>query len=104
VISHAPTKDKTDFTKDSFYEELERVLDKFPKYHMKILSGDFNSKLGREDMFKQIIGHESLHEISNDNGGRVVNFVTSENLIVKSTVNLVGHFLMERHTTKLAIF
>jgi hypothetical protein len=30
---HAPTEDKTDYVKDSFYEELERVFDKFPKYH-----------------------------------------------------------------------
>jgi hypothetical protein len=28
---HAPTKDKTDDVKDSFYEELERVFDKFLK-------------------------------------------------------------------------
>jgi hypothetical protein len=41
---HAPTEDKTDVVKDSFYEELERVLDKFPKYHTKILLGDFNAK------------------------------------------------------------
>jgi hypothetical protein len=34
---HAPTEDKTDYVKDSFYEELERVFDRFPKYHMKIL-------------------------------------------------------------------
>jgi hypothetical protein len=34
---HAPTEDKTDDVK-----ELERVFDKFPKYHMKILLGDFN--------------------------------------------------------------
>jgi hypothetical protein len=34
---HAPTKDKTDDVKDSFYEELERVFDKFPKCHMKIV-------------------------------------------------------------------
>jgi hypothetical protein len=34
---HSPTEDKTDDVKDSFYEELERVFDKFPKYHMKIL-------------------------------------------------------------------
>jgi hypothetical protein len=29
--------------------------------------------------------HESLHEISDDNGVRVVNSATSENLIYKST-------------------
>jgi hypothetical protein len=28
---HAPTKDKIDDLKDSFYEELERIFDKFPK-------------------------------------------------------------------------
>jgi exonuclease III len=47
---HAPTEDKTDDVKDSFYEELERVFDKFPKYLMKILLGDFNAKVGREDI------------------------------------------------------
>jgi hypothetical protein len=56
--------------KDSLYEELERVFDKFPKYHMKILSGDFNAKVGKEDIFKPTIWNGSLHEISNDNGVR----------------------------------
>jgi hypothetical protein len=34
---HAPTEDKIDEVKESFYEELERVFDKFPKGSMKIL-------------------------------------------------------------------
>jgi hypothetical protein len=34
--------------------------------------GDFNVKVGREDIFKPTIGKESLHEVSNDNGVRVV--------------------------------
>jgi hypothetical protein len=38
---HAPTDD----IKDGFYEELEQVFDKFPKYHMKILLGDLNAKV-----------------------------------------------------------
>jgi hypothetical protein len=64
---HARTEDKIDDMKDSFYEELERVFDKFPEYHEKIVLGDFNAK-GREDILKPAIGNESLHEISNDNG------------------------------------
>ncbi|PNF26439.1 hypothetical protein B7P43_G16450 [Cryptotermes secundus] len=80
---HAPTEDKIDDIKDRLYEELEHVFDKFPKYPMKILLGDFNAKVGREDIFKPTIVNESLHEISNDNGVRVVNFATSENLTVK---------------------
>jgi hypothetical protein len=34
---------------------------------MKILLGDSNTKVGREDIFKQTFGNENLHEISNDN-------------------------------------
>jgi hypothetical protein len=48
--------------------------------------GDFKAKVGREDIFKPTIGNESLYEISNDNGIRVVNFATSKNLRVKSTM------------------
>jgi hypothetical protein len=82
---HAPTEEKYDNIKESFYEELEQVFDQFPRYHMKNMLGDFNAKVGREDIFKPIIGNESLHEASNGNGVRVVNFTTSKNLIVKST-------------------
>jgi hypothetical protein len=64
---HAPTEDKTSDVKGSFYEELELAFDKFPKFYMKILLGDFNAKVGREDIFKPTTENESLHEINNDN-------------------------------------
>jgi hypothetical protein len=83
---HAPTEDKIDDVKDRFYEELECVFNKFPKCHMKIFLGDFSAKVGTEDIFKRMIRNESLHEFNNDNGVRVVNFATSKNLIVKSTM------------------
>jgi hypothetical protein len=52
---YALIENKTDDVKDSFYEELEHVLDKFRKYHMKIML-DFNAKAGREDIFKPTLG------------------------------------------------
>jgi len=45
---------------------------------MNILLGDFNSKVGREDIFKQTIWNKTLREISNDNGVREVNLATSK--------------------------
>jgi exonuclease III len=63
---HAPTENKIDDMKDRFYKELECVFDKFPKYHMKILLGDFNADVCKEDILKPTIENESLHEISND--------------------------------------
>jgi hypothetical protein len=86
VNVHAPSEEKSDTSKDSFYEELEQVFNHFPKYHMKILLGDFNAKVERENIFKPTIGQENLHQDSNDNGVRIVNFATSKNLVVKSTM------------------
>jgi exonuclease III len=80
----APTEDKDDVIKDSFYGELEQVFDQFPRYCMKILLGYFNAKVGRGDIFKPIIGNENLHEANNDKWVRVVNFATLKNLIVNS--------------------
>jgi hypothetical protein len=43
---HASCEDTSDDIRDSFYEEL---FDQFPRYDMKILLGDFNAKLVRDD-------------------------------------------------------
>ena len=56
VNVHALSEEKSDESKDSFYEELEQVFDHFPKYHMKMLLGDFNAKVGRENIFNATIG------------------------------------------------
>jgi hypothetical protein len=75
---HVLCEDNSDDVTDSFYDELGRVFDQFPGHDIKILLGDFNVKVGREDIFKPTIGNESSREISNDNRGRVVNFATSK--------------------------
>ena len=76
VNVHAPSEEKSDESKDSFCEELEQVFDYSPKYHTKMLLGDFNAKVRRENIFRPTIGQESLHHDSNDNGVRLVNLVT----------------------------
>jgi exonuclease III len=93
---HAPTEDKDGVINYSTYEELKQLFDQFPRYHMKILVGDFNAKVGREDIFKPIIGNESLQEANKYNGVRVVTFVTSKNLIVKSVT--FPHRDIHKHT------
>ena len=75
---------------------LSQVFDRFPKYDMKILLGDFNAKVGRENIFKLTIGNESLYRDNNDNGIRIVNFAKSKNLVVKST--MFPHRDIHKHT------
>jgi hypothetical protein len=86
---HASTEDK-DVITDSFYEEIEQIFDQFPRYHMKIMFGDFNAKVGREDILKSIFGNESLYEASNDNG--VSNTTTF--------INTLGLLLMVSHVIR----
>jgi hypothetical protein len=63
---------------------------------MKIMLGDLNTKVGREDIFKLTIGNESLHEISNDNGVGLVNFATSKYLRVK--IKMFPHHNIHKYT------
>jgi len=53
---HAPSEEKSDESKDSFYEDLEQVFDHIPKYHMKILLGDFNAKVGERIFSNRQLG------------------------------------------------
>jgi hypothetical protein len=84
--------------KASFYEEMERVFDTFPKYHMKILL------VGMEDIFKPKIWNESLYEAL-----RIVNFATSKNLTVQCShtvilINLLGRLQMGKPTMRITTF
>jgi len=59
---YAPSEEKSDDAKESFYEELEQVFGNFPKHHIKIMLGDINAKLGRENIFKPTIRNESVRK------------------------------------------
>jgi hypothetical protein len=74
--------------RDIFNEELELVSDKFPKYRMKMMLGDFSARVGREEIFKRTTGKYSFHEILNVNEVKVVNFAVYKSFAVKSTMFL----------------
>jgi hypothetical protein len=38
---------------------IEQLYDQFLRDHMKMFLGNLNAKVGREDIFKLIIGNES---------------------------------------------
>jgi hypothetical protein len=53
---HAPSEEKSDDPKDSFYEELEQTFHHYSKYHIKIILGDFNSNVGRRIFSNRQLG------------------------------------------------
>jgi hypothetical protein len=52
----ASTEGKTDNVKSSYLEELKRIFGNVPKYHKKILLGNLNAKVGREDFLTRQLG------------------------------------------------
>lgn len=82
---HASTKVSDADTKDLFYEELERLYNDLSKNTIKMLIGDMNVKCGKEIQYGPMIGKESFHEHSNDNGKRPISFATSNGMIISST-------------------
>jgi len=68
---HAPSEEKSDESKTVLRGIREVFLNKFPKYRMKIVLGDFNAKVVRENIFKPTIGNQSLHQDSNEYGVRM---------------------------------
>jgi hypothetical protein len=105
------SEETSDDLKNKVYEELEQAFEHFSKYRMKILLRDFNAKPGREDILKPTIGNIRLRQDNNDNGVRIVNFATSKNLAVKSTmfslrtlIHTPGPLLMGKLTTRLITY
>jgi hypothetical protein len=60
-------------------------------------------KYSGENIFKLRIGTENLHEIRNDNGIRVVNFVTSKNPTIKNTM-FPHHNISSTNSSVFSVF
>jgi len=86
ISAHAPTNEKDDQEKESFYENLEDVYNRIPKYDMVIILGDFNAKIGKQDYQQQVVGPYTIHDTSNENGNMLTQFATRNRLIIKSTM------------------
>jgi len=82
---YAPTEGTEDERVDKFYETLQVVCDEIPKHDATITLGDFNAKLGREQLYKDVIGRHSLHAVTISNGLRLVQYATINNFKVLST-------------------
>ncbi|XP_023229979.1 uncharacterized protein LOC111630160 [Centruroides sculpturatus] len=52
------------------------------------MPGDWNAKIGKEEMYQGVIRRNSIHENSNDNGKRVVDLASGHNMVITTTMFL----------------
>jgi hypothetical protein len=115
---HAPTEEKEGKQKDDFYEDLERIYRKAPRHDITIVMEDFNAKVGREPSLVPNVGKYSLHEETNNNGWRMIDFSITKKMAINSMVfqhkrihketwrspdectsNQIEHLIDSRHAT-----
>jgi exonuclease III len=122
ILTHAPTEDKDEVVKEDFDNCLEKTCDAIPNYDMKIILGDFNSKVGKETYLHPACGGHSLHNETNDNGKRMVKFALGKDLAVTGTwfqhkdihkitwrsrdnkiCNQIDHILVDKNTALMCV-
>jgi hypothetical protein len=84
INAHAPTEEKVEDIKDDLYQTFEHIYNALPQNDIKLIVGDFNAKIGKEEIHKGINGKHSLHAISNDNGETLIDFAGSKNMVISS--------------------
>lgn len=82
---YAPTEEKEVEEKEIFYDELENAFKRMSRQDIKIVLGDCNAKIGKEEIYMPIIGRHSKHNNSNDNGKRIISFAAEMGLRIVST-------------------
>ena len=79
---HALTEDKDDEEKDKFYLELETNYSRYPTHDIKVVLGDFNTKVGKDENDHPYVGRNGLHEECNINGNKLVQFAAAADMII----------------------
>ena len=81
VQVYTPTKDVEDKAKETFYDQLQKVLDAVPRHNMLLVAGDWNSEVGESQQDESgIVGNHGLNCERKDNG----------NFAITSTISSQG--------------
>lgn len=88
VNAHAPINEDNKKNKEkveTFWNQLDDLMQKIPDKNNVILLGDFNAQIGKEKKYKTIVGNYPAHNRTNRNGIRLIELCQAHNLIFKST-------------------
>ena len=83
---YAPTNDSEDHLKDSFYLRLQAEIEQVPKQYLIIIMGDLNAKVGADNSGSDRVMGRHGSGIINENGEGLVEFCTTNNLVIGGTL------------------
>ena len=77
---HAPTEEK-----EALYQKVEEIYDSCPYNDINVVLGDWNAKMGREEIYQGVIGRHSMYLNTNSNVLGLADFAAEKNMAVSST-------------------
>jgi hypothetical protein len=51
-----------------------------------VIIGDLNAQIGKETIYYPATGKKAFHQISNESGKRLINFVASRDMVIGTTL------------------
>ena len=86
VQCYAPTNDKTDETKDEFYNQLLDIMSNLGDKNINLIMGDFNAKIGSDNQgYENVMGVHGLG-VMNDNREQFANACAINNIMIGGSV------------------
>lgn len=86
IQCYEPTNDSEEEEKDAFYDQLQVELESTPRHDMKIVMGDWNADVGKDNTSHvRAMGREICGSM-NDNGERLLGICTTYDLVISGTL------------------
>ncbi|VDP28254.1 unnamed protein product [Schistosoma margrebowiei] len=86
IQCYAHNNDYNKDPKDQFYNRLQSIIEKCPTKDLTILMGNFNAKVGTDNIgYEDIMGRQGLGE-RNENGERFANLCAFNKLVISGTI------------------
>ena len=86
IQCYAPTNDADENKKDTFYQQLQDVIDSKGNKDITIVMGDFNAKIGADNIgYEDTMGTQGLGQM-NENGERFADMCALDQLVIGGSI------------------
>jgi hypothetical protein len=85
-VAYAPINDATEEDKDQFYSTLQAAIDDIPGHDVLLLLGDFNARVGSNNMGRERAMGKHEEGKCTENGERLIDLCEENDMVIGGTL------------------